>query len=260
LNLRPQIVKATVSRIGFGLKHPEVAMRYVLLGKEGFTCHQIPRLTGAERSKVEGIYAEILRKNELEAHIRKVLGGRYCGQISFTAARSLYTICRLLQPRVVIETGVAAGISSAFVLKALEDNSSGLLHSIDLPNYEEMLVGTDPKYAEGGPKAVLPVGQQSGFVIPGQLRSKWNLHLGLSSEILPNVLSEVGQIDMFIHDSEHSYRNMLFEYRTAWPSIREGGVLLSDDVSWNRAFHDFSSHVKRRPQYLYGRGFAGIRK
>jgi hypothetical protein len=31
-------------------------------------------------------------------------------------------------------------------------------------------------------------------------------------------------------------------------------------VNWNAAFHDFSLYVKRRPQYLYGRGFAGLRK
>jgi predicted O-methyltransferase YrrM len=231
-----------MSRITFGLKHPEVAARYVLLGKEGFTRHQIPRLMGVEASRVEEIYEGILKEGKLEAHIRKSLKERYCGQISFTAARSLYTICRLLQPRIVIETGVAAGVSSAFILKALEDNSRGLLHSIDLP------------------KAVLPVGQHSGFVIPDDLRSKWRFHLGTSSEILPSLLSEVQQIDIFIHDSGHTYENMLFEYQTAWPSIREGGLLLSDDVNWNAAFHDFSSHVKRRPQYLYGRGFAGLRK
>jgi predicted O-methyltransferase YrrM len=239
-------VSATLSRIAFGLKHPEVATRYVLLGKEGFARHQIPRLTGAKRSAVEEIYSKILNEKELENHIQDKLRGRYCGQISFTAARSLYTICRLLQPRIVVETGVGAGISSAFILKALEDNSCGLLYSIDLPNYEEPWG--------------LPVDQRSGFVIPDHLRSRWGLHLGPTSETLPKVLSEVGQVDIFIHDSEHTYTNMLFEYQTAWPSIREGGLLLSDDVNWNAAFHDFSLYVKRRPQYLYGRGFAGLRK
>jgi hypothetical protein len=33
---------------------------------------------------------------------------------------------------------------------------------------------------------------------------------------------------------------MLFEYRVAWRRLRSGGLLLSDDVSWNRAFWAFT--------------------
>lgn len=154
----------------------------------------------------------------------------------------LYTLCRLLHPRIVVETGVSAGVSTAFILKALEDNSNGLLHSIDLP------------------KADLPVGQQSGFVIPDYLRTRWKLHIGVTSEILPKLLSETEQVDIFLHDSEHTYENMLFEYETTWPSIRQGGLLLSDDTNRNRAFRDFAERVKRKPRYLYGRGYAGLRK
>src|SRR5262249_30987585 len=40
-----------------------------------------------------------------------------------------YAIARMLRPDVVIETGVARGITSAFVLAALEDNSHGRLES-----------------------------------------------------------------------------------------------------------------------------------
>jgi predicted O-methyltransferase YrrM len=29
---------------------------------------------------------------------------------------------------------------------------------------------------------------------------------------------------------------MLFEFRAAWPHLRAGGVLVSDDVFWNPAF------------------------
>jgi predicted O-methyltransferase YrrM len=245
LNRQLKVVNATVHRIIFGLKHPEVAARYLLLGKEGFTCSQIWRLTGLNKSTVEEVYAEILKESEFEGHIQKMLAGRYCGQISFTVGRLLYTVCRLLQPRIVVETGVAAGVSSAFILKALKDNADGTLHSIDRPNYAEM---------------GLPKSERTGFVIPDAFRAKWKLHLGLSSRILPGLLSELQQIDIFIHDSGHTYENMLFEYETAWSSLRSGGVLLSDDVNWNAAFHDFSSHVKRRSRYLYGRGFAGLRK
>lgn len=41
-------------------------------------------------------------------------------------------LVRILRPTVVIETGVANGISSAFILKALDKNNEGMLYSIDL--------------------------------------------------------------------------------------------------------------------------------
>ena len=48
-------------------------------------------------------------------------------------ARLGYLLCRLISPSVVLETGVAYGVSSVFILKALEVNGRGTLHSVDLP-------------------------------------------------------------------------------------------------------------------------------
>src|SRR5579859_763127 len=48
-------------------------------------------------------------------------------------ARTCYVVCRILQPAVVLETGVAYGVTSAFLLQALHVNQNGKLLSIDLP-------------------------------------------------------------------------------------------------------------------------------
>ena len=47
----------------------------------------------------------------------------------------LYFLVKKLKPKIVIETGVAAGVSSYFILKAMHENKKGKLISIDLPNY-----------------------------------------------------------------------------------------------------------------------------
>ena len=39
-----------------------------------------------------------------------------------------------------------------------------------------------------------------------------------------------------MHDSLHTHRNMRREFDTVWPHLREGGLLLADDVERNRAF------------------------
>lgn len=57
------------------------------------------------------------------------------------------------------------------------------------------------------------------------------------------LLREVGIIDFFVHDSLHEYGHMTFEYGEAWPRIRGGGLLFSDDVNCNTAFQDFCAKV-----------------
>jgi len=46
-------------------------------------------------------------------------------------------------------------------------------------------------------------------------------------------------IDMFLHDSSHSYQHMLWEFRQFWPLLRDGGLLVSHDVQMNAAFPEF---------------------
>ena len=97
------------------------------------------------------------------------------------------------------------------------------------------------------PNAILPSGKEPGFAVPDELRSRWHLELGMSQEILPRLLENLGMIDVFFHDSEHTYENMMFECEQAWPHLNEQGVMLLDDVQSNNAFKDFSATVRRKP-------------
>jgi len=47
----------------------------------------------------------------------------------------LYFLTRFLRPRVVVETGVAAGYSTQAILKAIQVNGSGCLYSSDFPYF-----------------------------------------------------------------------------------------------------------------------------
>ena len=92
--------------------------------------------------------------------------------------------------------------------------------------------------------------------MPEWLRPAWRLHLGDSRDVLPPLLAELGRIDLFIHDSLHTYDHMLWEYRAAWPFLRPGGLLFSDDALWNAAFTEFYQEVKaKHARVLSGVGF-----
>jgi predicted O-methyltransferase YrrM len=136
--------------------------------------------------------------------------------------RVCYSVVRALQANQVVETGVCYGVTSSYVLTALDTNGGGVLHSIDLPP-----LGKD------GDRFV-------GWFIPSELRSHWNLHRGVSRRLLPPLLARVGPLDLFIHDSLHTYRNMRDEFALAWRALRPGGVLISDDIEGNAAFLELS--------------------
>jgi hypothetical protein len=87
-------------------------------------------------------------------------------------------------------------------------------------------------------------------MVPPSLRDRWKLVLGRSQEELPPLLERLGEIDFFMHDSEHSYECMSFEFRTAWESLRAGGALVADDVNVNAAWDEFAAEVGREPETL----------
>lgn len=142
----------------------------------------------------------------------------------------LYAIVRMKKPSKVVETGVSEGVSSTLILSALERNGAGRLSSIDV----------DPNV---------------GRIVPGGLRHRWRLVIGSSREKLRGEVQD-GQTDVFFHDSDHSYENMLFEFNECWPHLPAGGILVCDDANWNNAFIHFCSNKGARNAILYGLGVA----
>jgi predicted O-methyltransferase YrrM len=180
------------------------------------------------------------------------------GRLGYEEGIRLYSLVRELEPRISVETGVCNGFSTAFLLLALERNGAGELHSIDLPE----VAGVDYEpgtFWEGKQGAAIPPGKEPGWMIPAELRARWHFVLGRSQEELPPLLERLGEIDLFVHDSEHSYECMRFEFDTAWPALREGGALVADDWNWNDAFGELARAADREPVIL-GKKLALLRK
>jgi hypothetical protein len=172
--------------------------------------------------------------------------GYNTGRLGYEEGIRIYALVRRLAPRVAVETGVCNGFSTAFVLLALQRNGVGELHSIDLPE----VVGADYEpgtFWEGKQGAAIPPGKEPGWMIPADLRKRWRLAIGRSQEELPPLLEALGRIDLFVHDSEHSYECMDFEFRAVWPVLAEGGALVADDWNWNDAFAELARDADRTP-------------
>jgi len=178
-----------------------------------------------------GFFDEMERKN-LECRRRRIIWHPW--------HEFLYVAVRLCQPAVVVETGVFDGRSSAIILQALEDNGSGFLVSIDLPA-QETIDGSTQRMAE----TILPSGCPPGWMIPDHLRIRHRLLLGDSKDLLSRILSEHQPVGMFLHDSLHTFAHQMFEYVSAWECLENGGLLLSDDILWSRAFYRFCRKHQR---------------
>lgn len=140
-------------------------------------------------------------------------------------ARVCYATTRALRPNVIVETGVCYGVTSAHFLCALQRNQHGHLHSVDLP-----------PLAKNGDAFV-------GSLVPPELHNDWTLHRGSTRRLLAPLLSALGPIDLFLHDSQHTLANMRAEFLTVWPALRPGGVLIADDVEGNPAFQELTQRA-----------------
>jgi hypothetical protein len=147
--------------------------------------------------------------------------------------RAVWCLTDHLRPSRVVETGVARGITSRFILEALARNDAGHLWSIDLPP------PLDPRLHD-----------QIGAAVPERLRDRWTYIHGSSRRRLPRLLAQLGEIDLFIHDSRHSERNLQFELRHAWDALKPGGVLVADDIDLNCGFHSFRATHSGQPSLV----------
>jgi predicted O-methyltransferase YrrM len=160
---------------------------------------------------------------------RGTYGGWDDGDQGF--ARVVYCLARHLGARSVVETGVARGITSRVILEALARDGDGRLSSIDLPALDTAI------HAE------------IAAAVPSELRGRWTYVNGTSRRRLPPLLTELGAIDLFVHDSSHTTRNLRFELERAWGAMRKGAVV-ADDIERNEAFGQFTRARPDVPAFI----------
>jgi predicted O-methyltransferase YrrM len=231
-------------RAAFALKNPRYAasamVRELTLADEKF----IAQITGVSARQIRGYMDEPIDTADFAALLNTAqerVRGLSIESADLFAKKVLlqYAAARALAPERIVETGIANGVSSAYLLLAIHKNGKGGLDSIEL-----------------GDATLLPAGEEPGWIVPAWLRGPWQVHIGDTRRLLEPLLARLGTIDMFIHDSLHTYDQMLWEYEAAYPAIRRGGLLLSDDALWNDAFYDFARKVHEPDsRILRGVGF-----
>lgn len=113
------------------------------------------------------------------------------------------------KPKLVLETGVAAGKSSSLILNSLNVNGVGELLSIDIT-------------------------KNVGSLIPENVKHRWKLFIlkNLKKKSFKRIIHLFnGRVDLFLHDSNHHPHWQIFEVKTILQANKNISVLFIDDVS-----------------------------
>lgn len=159
------------------------------------------------------------------------------------AIELLYFLVRIKSPKVVLETGVGAGWSSAVILHALNANEKGQLFSSDLPYISR----EDPR-------------PYIGLLVEERLRPRWHLLDAGDRRNLPRLLEMMNErIDIFHYDSDKSYAGRAFAYHLISDHLASEAVVIFDDVQDNSHFLDLVLATSR-PFHIFrhGRKYVGV--
>lgn len=147
-------------------------------------------------------------------------------------AELLAAVVILLNPRHIVEVGVANGTSTRVMLSALEVVGDGRLLSFDI----------DPRCAN---------------VVSSRLAHRWDFQLLPTGQVASLVELErqvmgMTATDLWFSDADHSFAWQKAEWTIALRALRPGGILIADDVdatpAWPIATHgwDVAGLVDRR--------------
>ena len=139
----------------------------------------------------------------------------------------IYFYCRILNPDVVVETGVAAGWSSYAILKSLRVNgNNGQLFSTDFPYFRFK----NPE-------------QYIGSVVPESIRNNWVLDIRGDEIAIPEICEKVKNIDLFHYDSDKSYAGRLFAIQKIQKKLSSNSIVIFDDIQDNLFFRNLVEYL-----------------
>ncbi len=157
------------------------------------------------------------------------------------ASSLLYFLVRYSKPNVVVETGVASGISSFSILDSLNKNDVGHLYSSDFPYFR------------------LPNPERFiGVVVPDELKNRWSLYVKGDDINLRIIRDEINSIDLFHYDSDKSYFGRENALKILNDKITADTWIIFDDIQDNSFFHDFVQDKNNWKVFEYEGKWVGV--
>ena len=220
---------------------------------EGTDPAWVAALTGASRRRAAGAIEEARSDRRLFRSIEREhrAEGR-AGYGEIVTPYELHALVRILRPRHVVEVGVSSGVSSAYLLRGLEANGRGTLHSVDRP----MRPSRTPE--NGRASWSLPPGRWPGWAVPARLRPRWDLRVGDKAVVLPLLAEELEEVGLFVYDVPHWDSDARGEFRTIGRRMATGSVVVSDHGSPGERCAALAGWARDEGASTVGRAGSGV--
>jgi predicted O-methyltransferase YrrM len=158
-------------------------------------------------SEIRKYLTEILEDDELRAHVqehtaRSPRRGLADSRVRLGCRVGWYALLRALEPEHVVETGTDKGLGSVVLAAALLRNGHGRLTTID-------------------------VNPSNGYLITGRYTEVIDRLIGDSAAVVREGTSPV---DVFLHDSLHTFEHETAEFEGVRPRLTPHAVVLSDNA------------------------------
>ncbi len=147
----------------------------------------------------------------------------------------LYFLVRFYKPKYIVETGVAAGYSSAAILEALHENKFGKLFSSDYPYPTKI---NSAKYI--------------GILVDKKYRDRWSLHLeGDHKNLTKLPLEFQGGINLFHYDSSKHIQDKRKTFKTIYKYLCTGAIIIFDDIQDDLFFYELISTIQLKKYHIF---------
>jgi predicted O-methyltransferase YrrM len=185
----------------------------------------VSTVSGGGIGQVRAWMRELEEDTHLAGQLTRRLAANPRRRICATAPRwgrrlGWYALVRAVQPDHVVETGTHLGLGSSVIAAALLRNGHGRLTTID--------VDPDAGYLIGEPWADV-IDRRAGSSV--------------------DVLSAQQDVDMFLHDSLHTYDYESSELAAVEPNLTGDAIVLSDNAHDSSALSEWAERTGRH--YLF---------
>ena len=155
----------------------------------------------------------------------------------------IYFLTRKIKPKIILETGVAAGYSSSAFLEAIHRNKIGKLFSSDFPYFR---IPNPVKFI--------------GILVDDKYKKNWKLFLDGDERNINKIKKNLKRkIDLIHYDSDKTYEGKIKFFKSINSLLKKNTFIIIDDIQDDNFFLEYINNNKKKFKiFKFNKKFLGL--